>query len=209
MGFTSNKLKRQNKKRGFTLVEMIVATGIFGIIMTISIGSLLIIIDSNARAQSLNSAMTNISFAVDSMTRNIRTGYDYYCTTAASLNGNGNLPAGATDPGGSNQDCTTDAKALVFTNQRTGERTAYRFIEPGGDGVIQQKVVTGSWVAITAGDVDIDRTESQFRVSGAEATGDISQPQVDVIVKGEVLNDLNSVTRFSLQTSIVQRVLDF
>lgn len=200
--------KGLNTQRGFTLVELIVSVGLFAIVMTVSIGTLLIVIDANRRAQSLNAAMTNVSFAVDSMTRNIRTGYDYFCATAGSLGGSGtDLPLGAVE-GGSNADCVSGDTAFVFTNQRTNERTAYQFTEIGGNGVIQQKVEDGGWFTITASDVDID-SASSFTVRGAGTPGDVNQPQATIIIAGEVLNKLSDSTTFILQSNAAQRVLDF
>src|SRR5581483_4314819 len=67
-----NKLKVKNKKlkvRGFTLIELMVASTIFIIVMVIAISSVLNIINVNRKAQSLNSIMTNLSFALESMVR--------------------------------------------------------------------------------------------------------------------------------------------
>ena len=69
-----------NKKMGgFTLIEMMVSIALFAIVMVMSMGAILSIVAANKKAQALNSVMTNLNFAVDSMSRDIKTGYNYHC----------------------------------------------------------------------------------------------------------------------------------
>ncbi len=74
---------------GFSLIEMIVSLGIFSIIVTTAVGALLVLISANQRLQGEQSVMTNLSFALDSMTREIRTGYNYYCDSTYSAQATG------------------------------------------------------------------------------------------------------------------------
>jgi prepilin-type N-terminal cleavage/methylation domain-containing protein len=67
------------KKAGFTLIEIMVAVTIFAIVMVTAIGSVLSITNSNRKAQTLNSVISNLNFAVDSMVRDVRTGFQYNC----------------------------------------------------------------------------------------------------------------------------------
>ena len=80
--FTQHK---NRKNSGFTLIEMLVSISLFAVVITMGVGTLLVIIDANGRAQSMQLVMTNFSFALDSMTREIRTGTNWYCdsTTGA------------------------------------------------------------------------------------------------------------------------------
>ena len=73
--------KSQNQNLGFTLVEMIVSR-YFSIVVTTAVGAMLVLISTNQQLQSEQNVMTNLSFALDTMTREIRTGYNYYCTTS-------------------------------------------------------------------------------------------------------------------------------
>jgi prepilin-type N-terminal cleavage/methylation domain-containing protein len=81
-----------NSKRdtaGFTLIEMIVSLGIFAIVVTTAVGAMLMLISNNQRLQAEQSVMTNLSFALDTMTREIRTGFNYYCDEELSLSSGG------------------------------------------------------------------------------------------------------------------------
>jgi len=70
------------KDRGFTLVEMIVSLALFSVVAVIAIGALLKVINANNKAQSIQSAVTNLNFALESMSRDLRTGTDYDCETS-------------------------------------------------------------------------------------------------------------------------------
>jgi len=74
---------------GFTLIEMIVSLGLFSIVITISVGALLVLIATNEQLQAEQSVMTNLSFALDSMTREIRTGTNYYCASRPNYSSGG------------------------------------------------------------------------------------------------------------------------
>jgi prepilin-type N-terminal cleavage/methylation domain-containing protein len=66
------KDNKQNNK-GFTLVEMIVSVALFSIVIIVAIGGILTIIDANRKSQTLTLVMNNLNFALEVMTRNIKT----------------------------------------------------------------------------------------------------------------------------------------
>lgn len=61
------------KNKGFTLVEMLVSVALFSIVVVIALGSIITIIDTNRKSQSLTLVMNNLNFALESMTRTIKT----------------------------------------------------------------------------------------------------------------------------------------
>ncbi len=73
------------KEKGFTLIEMIVSLGVFSIVITIAVGALLVIISTNKQLQTEQSVMSNLAFAMDSMTREMRTGYSYVCASVPNI----------------------------------------------------------------------------------------------------------------------------
>ena len=63
--------------RGFTIIEMLVATAIFAIVMVLALSSLLNVNDLLARAEAFREANDNFNFALEAMMRDIRTGSGY------------------------------------------------------------------------------------------------------------------------------------
>ena len=74
--------------RGYTLIELIVAVGLFSFVMTLVSGAYFLMIGINRQAQSIATGINNLSFALETMSRTIRTGYDYDCGGASSCGGN-------------------------------------------------------------------------------------------------------------------------
>ncbi|PJE73761.1 MAG: hypothetical protein COV02_00920, partial [Candidatus Terrybacteria bacterium CG10_big_fil_rev_8_21_14_0_10_41_10] len=72
---------KKNLNAGFTLIELIVALGLFAVVMTISVGAFLNISDIQKKSESLRNVSDNMSFTIEMMTRDIREGYDYSCSS--------------------------------------------------------------------------------------------------------------------------------
>ena len=68
-----------NRNKGFTLIEMIVALALFAIVAVVALGALMKIISANKKAQSLQSAITNINYALESISREMRVGSNFSC----------------------------------------------------------------------------------------------------------------------------------
>ncbi len=66
---------------GFTLIEVMVSLAIFSVVAVVAAGALLRILDSNKKAQSIQAAITNLNFALESMSRELRTGTKYQCNS--------------------------------------------------------------------------------------------------------------------------------
>jgi prepilin-type N-terminal cleavage/methylation domain-containing protein len=70
---------KRTSQKGFTLIEMVVAIMIFVMVAMVALGALLKIIDSNKKSQAMKTAITNMNFALESMTRDLRVGSTYNC----------------------------------------------------------------------------------------------------------------------------------
>lgn len=109
----SAKCKMQN---GFTLIEIIVSLAVFSIVAVVALGALLKIISVNAKAQSIQAAVTNLNFSLESMSRELRTGSVYHCET------NSNPSFGSaylTGNSFTSQDCSTGGNVIVFQTTNT------------------------------------------------------------------------------------------
>lgn len=79
-------MKQKNNKisrNGFTLVELIVAFGLFSIIMAVASGGFIQIIRSYRVAAALTAANDSMALTIEQMAREIRTGYNF-CEIADS-----------------------------------------------------------------------------------------------------------------------------
>ena len=190
-------MKKNISKKGFTLVEIMVSVSLFAVVMTISVGALLSLIDANRKAQALNSVINNLNFAMENMSRNFRIGSNYHCSSLASVPPNSDTP----------QDCPSGGVLVAFEgysgdNEDSTDQIFYRFV----DSHIEKSTDGGAtFISITASEVVID--EMKFYVIGAPL-GDNIQPRITMIAKGTVSFGSGSETSFNLQTTVSQRLLD-
>lgn len=221
------KLPYQNKQSGFTLIEMIVSLGVFSVVVTTAVGAMLILISTNQQLQSEQSVMTNLAFALDTMTREIRTGYNYYCESQPDNSGNNNIFNDSNNHenivGTSVQDCplgrspsTHDLQGVSFYeggNSITGTGGARRIIyffdatDPDNK-TIMRRVGNEEAQSIVSSGLSI--VNAEFVVTGSESnesTGDVEQPTVTVYIEAQDRNDPSAKTYY-LQTTVTQRTLD-
>lgn len=185
---------RRGNTRGFSLIELMVSVGLFAIVMTVSVGTLLALIDANRKAQSLKSVINNLNFSIDSMGRALRTGQTYYCHTATTV---ASMPQGR-------RSCANGSTGITFRNDANA-RVGFRFAGGG----IERRIIDGSndsgWIKLTAPEVQI--SDMRFYVTGAEA-GDGIQPLITMSIRGEAGVQLATESSFNIQTTVTQRVLD-
>lgn len=185
----------QRGQEGFTLIELLVSVGMFSILMTMIISALLTMVHTNRKGQALSLVVTNLNFALDSMTRNIRIGYDFNCEPIAS-------PA---DP-----NCSSGGSVFGFTSSvdmdgdsLPGDNVVYRF----NNNAIERSIDGSSWITLTGSDISIDTSISKFYVTGASPYPDSFQPKALIVIRATA-NVLGQSTTFDLQTSAVQRIPD-
>jgi prepilin-type N-terminal cleavage/methylation domain-containing protein len=182
-------------QKGFTLVEMLVAVSIFAIVMVVSIGTLIVLLSAGAVAQSAQVITSNLSFAVDSMSRHIRTGYDYHCSNTVP-DDNDPLPSGT-------MDCENGASVFVFTEGESGDRTAYWF--DSTTRALYQKVEANAWRRMTSTEIAID--PFSFTLTGSTG-GDAAQPTVRILLKAEPIEERMDVYPFYIQTTVSSKQLN-
>jgi prepilin-type N-terminal cleavage/methylation domain-containing protein len=207
-------MKRISKQHfGFSLIELMVALTIFSIVMTVAMGTLIVLIDANAKAQAVTSSMTNLTFAIDSMTRNLRTGRNFYCISA----GAGSLTSGMLPGNTYTADCSPSGNtAIVFTpGFESNWRMAYRLNSTSN--AIEQRIdrgTQGSWVPITSNATTTGVTIGtlKFIVQGSDdylVDDDDDQPRIVLLIAGTVDNGLDEETDFQVQSNVIQRVLNY
>ncbi len=187
-------IKEKSKlTKGFTLVEIMVASSLFLSVMLIVSGAILSVFDSNQKSKNLRSVMDNLNLTMESMTRTIRFGTNYHSHGCSA-------PADLTVP----WDCNT-ANSSLSVRSEAGPTVTYTL--SGG------RIMRGA-SNITSPDVTI--TTLSFWVLGSTpycvsscGTQNTSQPKVIILVSGYVGTKQTTRSTFTLQTSISQRVFDF
>ena len=90
-------------KRGYTLVELIVAVGLFAFIMMLASGAYLVMIGINRQVQGIATGIDNLAFALETMTRTVRTGTSYSCNSSGDCS-NGDSDFSVVDSSGNTVD---------------------------------------------------------------------------------------------------------
>lgn len=200
--------KMKNKKGGYTIIETMISLSLFVIVILMGMSALLNASLVHQKSQDIRSIIDSLSFIVEDISRNIRTGYDYHC-----------FETGDTIP--------TTTSAVVSTPKSCENGWAIAFESDLGDtgnnndqwiyyisGGNLFKATAGPYAAavftqINAPEVVIDGS-SGFSVLGAEAPlSDLQQPMVVIRISGTI-NYRNGtiITPFSLQTTVTQRLID-
>ncbi|HEY5383439.1 MAG TPA: type II secretion system protein [Candidatus Paceibacterota bacterium] len=207
-------------KKGFTLIEMLVSIALFSVVMVMALGALLSLSVADRKAEALKSAVDNLNFALDSMSRVIRTGSGYHCGSVL----------GGDCPGGSNE--------FVFT-ANTGVQTYYRLESSVTDSLANAQTSCGqtaisapmcgqataaagclerstdgiNWAAITGPNVVIQDFSANggypFYVFGsAVGSADNRQPIVIMTIGGYTQVSASQQGCFHVQSAVTQRIYD-
>ena len=169
------------RSRGYTLIELIVAMGLFSLIMLLASGAYLILIGANRQAQAISTGIDNLSFALESMTRSIRTGTNYNC------GGLGDCPNGAS------------SFSVVDDN---GASVTYSLV-----GSAIQKM-TGN-TASTLTDPSVTISSLTFYAFGTHPVPtDYQQARVTIIVSGTVSSGPGKTEPFTIETGATMRGSD-
>lgn len=184
-------MKRLNhkKNKGFTLIELMVASAVFAVIMLVLVGALMITLNSAKSSRALRFAMDNVNFAMESMARSIRMGTNYTCVNGGTINISAS-PAPS--------DCT-DGSFLAFIPQNRPED--YRVGYQVENGVLNRYDNSNNPVSIVSPDVRIEKLN--FTVRGSDSSDGI-QASVYIMMKGSVTVQGKPMP-FSLQTMASQR----
>lgn len=192
--------KKNNKlEDGFTIIETMIAVSLFVVIVTIGMGALLNANLLHQKSQNMRSIIDNLSFIMEDMSRNLRTGSTYRCIYDNNFSTNLNVPRSCANGG-----------AIAFQNSTDGNTWIYS-VDSGSSGLtyrIRKSVDGGTnWVQLNPTEVIINSI-SGFSVTGAEPpSGDTQQPFVSIRLVGSIIYQ-NVTTPFSLQTSVSQRLVD-
>lgn len=179
---------KKNIKKGFSLVEMLVAIGIFMTIVTIAVSALISIIGANKRAQAIKNTVDSVNFVIESMSRDIRGGQDYNCLLENGL-----------------KDCTeTGNNKMQYTNS-SGKTVIYTFDSNDLTSILKRQIGNDTDVLISKeSGVTIDNMTFFVVGSDTEGSGG-TQPRVVITVSGKIESKDGTSSSFNLQTTVSQR----
>jgi prepilin-type N-terminal cleavage/methylation domain-containing protein len=197
--------------RGFTLIEMLVATAVFMSVMTVAVSALITIINADKQSQNIKTTTDAVTFAIDTMSRDMRVGTDYTCLKDST----------PTDgPQGSEQsDCAGGSRTVGYLNN-SGQYIKYSFTPPNGtnsSGVLTENTCDSDFTTCSSEDLissdsGANISNVEFYVMGVDCEngGGIcsakAQPGVLISVSGVIPETTSTTTtEFDLQTKIMQR----
>lgn len=181
--------------KAFTLIEVLVSVSIFSLVMLVATGAVFSIVQANKKTHSLKSVMTNLNFALESMTRDIRLGSHFTCNSGGDCVSGGNefqFRAG--------RDVNWDGVA------DSNDQVVYRT----NNGAILRQVLGGNSNAaenpITAGEIFV--TSLKFYVVGSQpGPSDNRQPKVLISIQGYA-GIGTTKSDFNIETMVSQRAID-
>lgn len=187
--------KNHKNSYGFTLIEMLVATAIFTVVMVSAVGALISIINANSRAQSIKTVIDNVTFAVDDMARNLRSGTNYQC-----YDNSGNLKS----------DCSSVSPEIGY--ELNNNQIYYRFFQSqslsAGQGNIETcsvsncNIQSGNWQSLTAPTSTVNITNMKFIIYNSGSV----QPRIFITATGLIPVKNGTSTEFDIQTTVSQRI---
>jgi len=175
-------MQSMKNNQGYTLIELIVAVGLFTIVMTLTSGVYLLMISLNQKAQGIATGIDNLNFALETMTRNIRTGTKYSCDP---------------DPY-TIIDCPGPDGGTSFTFNSTVSNASITYTIGNG-------AITANGVPLTDPSVNIETLK--FYLNGS-TVGDAVQPNVTITVSGTVQTGHEQSQTFYVETGATMRGTD-
>ncbi|MBI2639786.1 MAG: prepilin-type N-terminal cleavage/methylation domain-containing protein [Candidatus Sungbacteria bacterium] len=169
---------------GFTLLEMLISTGIFSVVIVIAVGAMLSINQAQVKASNIQNIQDNVRFTFEFMAKEIRTGSDFL------VGGCG----------------TAGCSQLRFTRQE-GTSVLYCF----EDGAIKRQSPVigdcGLGSAMTSSAVAVGKLF--FYVVGQVLGPSDGQPRVTIVIEARsVSSTVRLETDFEIQTTVTARQRD-
>lgn len=198
---------------------MLVSVSLFSIVMMIATSTIFGIIAGNRKSQNINAVVNNLNFSIESMVRDIKTGYSYECGSydiSASVQTFINSPSLCTTP----SSALSPAKiAFISTLSGTPEIVEYQFIPPAGTtpGYIQYTETSNGIVSypLTSADINITSVKMYVNnpgvVTASTIPANVVQPSVFLVIDAESTGagtGDKQISKYHIQTFISQRHLN-
>lgn len=185
--------------KGFTLLELIVSVGLFSIVVMISSGAYLSLIALDREVRLTNELVTNLSFAVDSMSRGIRTGQYFDCNPSDA---DGNSTTGQC-----HEFSYLDSNGCRITYENTNGTLTQTTDDVYGVGCTE-----GTDIPLTDARIQLSQDSPEgltfyVRGAGTSSASEI-QPSVVFVLHGIIEEVEGKETSFTIQGQATQRFID-
>ena len=175
-------MNEKRKSRGFTLIELMVSVGLLPIVMTLVSGAYIVMLNITHEAQDVSTAVDSVAFALEYMTREIRTGSEFSCSTTP----------------GSNVDCASGGSTFSVKDQSGANVT---FTSAG-------EAITENGTVLTDPSVVVSSLVFYAQGTAPYSVGQNTVPaNVVIVVSGTVATGHDSVP-FTVETSATMRNID-
>ena len=180
---------RQQRKAGFTLLEMIISIGIFSVLVVTSLGVTLGVSNAQIKASNIQSTQDNIRFGLELITKEMRTGSQYV------------LSAFCSSPGQEINFITSSGEGrLYYLSGEAVKRVKGSVPFSGSD--------CARGVPLMADEVAVERFHLVTSGTGAGSQDGQSRVTISMSVRSKSFkNPLES--RMNLETTVVQRLREF
>lgn len=185
--------KEKNRKKGFTLVEMMVSVGIFTLVVTMGIVSLTTVMKTYRHSEEKKKVTDSLDYVLENLTRELRLGKNYYYAPDANHSGE------ALDGEGT----IVDSSFIGFDASDNRGYMIY-FLK---DGIMGRKIFESDGSSFTEALTDksqITIEKVQIRVMNTSKDDD-KQPLVWLQVVGKTPKNSKE---FTVQTLVSQREID-
>ncbi len=213
-------ISKKNYHKGFTLIETLVSLALFSVVLVIAGGTVVSVIDVNKRNQAISSVVNNLNYSIDSMIRDMKTGYLYKCEYTGG-NTVGSLKDDV-DIAGTHNNCL-DKQSVTLVSTISGQHAVvkYEFVDPadGSNGYIEKTVydeltgvATGKYGITDKNNVRIEdvsfgvKTPDALECEGPDCV--YGQPSISIIIKGMAGSQQIEVSKFYVQTFVSQRLIN-
>lgn len=198
---------------GFTLVETMIAIGLFTIVVFIGITAVLNVNTTYNKTSNQREVIDNLNFIMEDMARNLRLGTTYHCIKTGISEGITTVQDCNPDDGANSR---TPAVGIGFEGYKgnpanPGDQQAYFLATETRNGqtvyTLKKTLDNGATsITMTPSSITLDPLKSGFYVINS-AKGDGFQPKVVMQLYGRIIGK-GFDTPFSAQTTVSQRLLD-
>lgn len=201
----------KKNKKGFTLIETLVSLALFSIVLIVTGGVIVSVLDINKKNQLVSNVVSNLNYSIDSMIRDIKTGYLYKC----DYTGTYTIGALKGDPSSTIEE---ECDSITLISTITGEDIVVKYeliTPPDSNGYIQKTIYPTSGIASSYSITD--KTNVNIKnlylfvtnpKSLDDSSGPYGQPSVFVSIKGSAGDETLEASNFFVQTFISQRLIN-